>query len=142
MRRYSKAIKADVRADEPAKMPERCPYLSRAGHSHALPPGFRKDVTPVICTPEGLRTLQMRRSSAAVKADVRRRMSPPNRQSVTRISAELGIHIVTLFNWRKAWRLQDEVVAASWKEPTGWAAFKKCTVVLETAGLKATELSA
>ena len=52
----------------------------------------------------------MRRYSEAVKADVRRRMSPPHRQSVAQISAELGIHIVTLYNWRKAWRLQGEVL--------------------------------
>jgi transposase-like protein len=28
------------------------------------------------------------------------------RQSVARISEELGIHVVTLYNWRKVWRLQ------------------------------------
>ena len=84
----------------------------------------------------------MRRYSEAVKADVRRRMSPPMRQSVAQISAELGIHIVTLYNWRKAWRLQGEVVPASEKDPEGWGATDKFTVVLETAGLNATELSA
>jgi transposase len=84
----------------------------------------------------------MRRYSEAVKADVRRRMSPPQRQSVTRISEELGIHVVTLYKWRKAWRLQGEVVPASEKEPEGWTAADKFTVVMETAGLNATELSA
>ena len=84
----------------------------------------------------------MRRYSEAVKADVRRRMSPPQRQSVAQISAELGIHVVTLYNWRKAWRLQGEVVPASEKDPEGWSATDKFTVVLETAGLNATELSA
>ena len=84
----------------------------------------------------------MRRYSEAVKADVRRRMSPPQRQSVAQISAELGIHIVTLYNWRKTWRLQGEVVPASEKDPEGWGATDKFTVVLETAGLNATELSA
>jgi transposase len=84
----------------------------------------------------------MRRYSEAVKADVRRRMSPPHRQSVAQISAELGIHIVTLYNWRKAWRLQGEVVPASEKDPDGWSATDKFTVVLETAGLNPTELSA
>jgi transposase-like protein len=64
----------------------------------------------------------MRRYSEAVKADVRRRMSPPQRQSVAQISAELGIHVVTLYNWRKAWRLQGEVVLASEKVPGGWSA--------------------
>ena len=48
----------------------------------------------------------MRRYSEAVNADVRRRMSPPHRQTVAQISAELDIHVVTLYNWRKAWRLQ------------------------------------
>ena len=84
----------------------------------------------------------MRRYSEAVKADVRRRMSPPHRQSVAQISAELGIHIVTLYNWRKAWRLQGEVVPASEKDPDSWSAADKFTVVLETAGLNSTELSA
>jgi transposase len=62
----------------------------------------------------------MRRYSEAVKADVRRRMSPPQRQSVVRISEELGIHVITLYKWRKTWRLQGEVVPASEKEPEGW----------------------
>ena len=84
----------------------------------------------------------MRRYSEAVKADVRRRMRPPNRQSVARISEELGIHVVTLYNWRKTWRLQGEVVPASEKEPEGWSTADKFMVVLETAGLNATELSA
>ena len=84
----------------------------------------------------------MRRYSEAVKTDVRKRMSPPQRQSVARISEELGIHVMTLYKWRKAWRLQGEVVPASEKEPEGWSAADKFTVVLETAELNATELSA
>jgi transposase len=84
----------------------------------------------------------MRRYSEAVEADVRRRMSPPHRQGVAQISAELGIHVVTLYNWRKDWRLQGEVVPASEKDPDGWSAADKFTVVLETAGLNATELGA
>ena len=84
----------------------------------------------------------MRRYREAVKADVRRRMSPPQRQSVAQISAELGIHVVTLYSWRKTWRLQGEVVPATEKEPEGWSAADKFTVVMETAGLNATELSA
>jgi len=84
----------------------------------------------------------MRRYSESVRADVRKRMSPPQRQSVARISEELGIHVMTLYKWRKAWRLQGEVVPASEKEPEGWSAADKFTVVLETAGLNATELSA
>ena len=84
----------------------------------------------------------MRRYSEMVKTDVRRRMSPPARQSVTQISKELGIHIATLYAWRKAWRLQGEVVPASEKAPESWSSADKFTVVLESSGLNATELGA
>jgi transposase-like protein len=84
----------------------------------------------------------MRRYSEAIKADVRRRMSPPNRQSVARISGELGIHVITLYKWSKTWRLEGEVVPASHKDPEGWGASDKFTVVLETAAFNATKLSA
>jgi len=80
--------------------------------------------------------------SEAVKADLMMRMSPLHRQSVAQISARLGIHIVTPYNWRKAWWLQGEVVPASENDPDGWSAVDNFTVVLETAGLNATELSA
>jgi len=68
-------------------------------------------------------------------------MSPPHNHSVAHISSELGIHVVTLYNWKKAWRLQEEVVLASEKEPDGWSAAEKFMVMLEIAGLNATELS-
>ena len=48
--------------------------------------------------------------SMSVQADVRKRMSPPNRQDVPQISKELGIHRSTLYQWRSNWRLQREVV--------------------------------
>lgn len=40
----------------------------------------------------------MRRYSETVKTDLRRRMGPTHRQSFERISEELGIHVVTLYN--------------------------------------------
>ena len=45
---------------------------------------------------------------SAVQADVRKRMSPSNRQDVPQISKELGIHRSTLYQWRSNWRLQGE----------------------------------
>ena len=84
----------------------------------------------------------MRRYNETIKADVKRRMSPPARQSVAQISKELGIHLATLYAWRKAWRLQGEVVPASEKDPDGWSAADKFTVVLESAGLNTSELGA
>jgi len=58
-----------------------------------------------------------------------------SRQSVARISEETGIHICTLYVWRKRWRLEGEVVPATQKDPDGWGAADKFKVVLETAGL-------
>ena len=84
----------------------------------------------------------MRRYSETVKADVKRRMSPPARQSMAQISKELGIHLATLYAWRKTWRFQGEVVPASEKAPETWSSADKFTVVLESAGLNATELGA
>jgi hypothetical protein len=83
----------------------------------------------------------MRPYSEAFKADVRRRMGPPHRQSVADIAQELGILVITLYKWRKTWRLQ-EVVPATQKDPEGWGPADKFTVVLETAGLNSTELAA
>ena len=68
-------------------------------------------------------------------------MSPPARQSVARISEKTVIPIATLYAWRKGWRLEGEVVPASQKDPEGWSAADKFTVVLEAAGLNTTKLS-
>ena len=46
--------------------------------------------------------------SLAVQADVRKRMSPPNRQDVPQISKELGIHQSTLYQWRSNWQLPHQ----------------------------------
>lgn len=53
----------------------------------------------------------MRHYSEAFKADIRKRMSPPAWQSVTRISEETGIHICTLYPWCKGLRLGGDVRA-------------------------------
>jgi len=42
--------------------------------------------------------------------------------------------VASLYNWRKTWRLQGEVVPASEKDPEGWDATDKFTVVLEPLG--------
>ena len=83
----------------------------------------------------------MRRYCEAVKADVRRRMSPPQRQSMAQIAEELGIHVLTLYKWCTTWRLQGEERRPSEKVPKSWSAAEKITVEVETAGLKATELT-
>ena len=68
-------------------------------------------------------------------------MSPQDRQDVSQIHKEVSIHRSTLYKWRSNWRLQAVVVPASEKDPDSWSAADKFTVVLETAGFNATELS-
>lgn len=46
-------------------------------------------------------------------------MSPPMRERLAQISAELRNHVIIIHNWGKAWRLQGELIAASEKEPEG-----------------------
>jgi hypothetical protein len=47
------------------------------------------------------------------------------------------IHGITLYAWRKSWRQQGAEVQASEKDPAGWGAADKFTVVLKTPGLNA-----
>lgn len=49
--------------------------------------------------------------------------------------------MIPLYKWRKALRLQGEVVPASQKDPEGLGSSDKFTVLLETAGLNSTELA-
>ena len=64
------------------------------------------------------------------------------RYSVAGISEELSIHVITFSKWSKAWQLQRELVPASKEDPKGRTATDKLTVLLESAGLSATKLSA
>jgi transposase-like protein len=108
-----------------------------------IPPSARKDdASPSrpLFNQGALWSDSMRRYSEAVKVDVRRRMSPPQRQSVAQIPTELGINVVILYSWWKAWGLQGHVVPASQKYPEGWGPADKFTVVLETAGQNETEM--
>ncbi len=68
-------------------------------------------------------------------------MSPPHHQIVARISEELGIHVITPYHLRKTWRLQGKVVLTFEKGPEGWGVSDKFALVLENAGLNATQLS-
>jgi transposase-like protein len=74
--------------------------------------------------------------SMADQADVSKRTSPPNRQSVAEISEKLGIELATLYKWRKAWRLQQEMVASSEKGSGGWRAADKFTLEQKSSQAK------
>jgi len=83
----------------------------------------------------------MCRYSKAVNADVSGRISPPHWQSAARISEELSIREITLYKCTKTSGLEGEAVPASQMDPDGWSTSDKFPLVLESAGLNATELS-
>jgi len=76
------------------------------------------------------------------RAAVRKRMSPPNRESVAQIARDTGITEQTLYNWRRSWQQQGDLVPATGKSAEQWSAAAKFAVVLQTAGLNGTELGA
>ena len=46
----------------------------------------------------------------AVRAEIRHRMSPPNRESVAQIARDTGITTQTLYNWRSQWQKEGQLV--------------------------------
>jgi transposase-like protein len=76
----------------------------------------------------------------AVRAEIRNRMSPPNRESVAEIARSTGITTQTLYNWRGQWQKQGQLVPATSKAPEQWAAADKLAAVIQSAALSGPEL--
>ncbi|MBC1260797.1 helix-turn-helix domain-containing protein [Synechococcus sp. BSF8S] len=49
----------------------------------------------------------------AMRAEIRDRMSPPNRGSVAEIARSTGITTQTLYNWRRQWQNEGQLVPAT-----------------------------
>ena len=74
----------------------------------------------------------------AVRAEIRKRMSPPNRETVAEIARSTGITTQTLYNWRGQWQKQGQLVPATSKAPEQWAAADKLAAVIQSAGSQRT----
>lgn len=84
----------------------------------------------------------MRTYSEEYKANVVKKMLPPNNQSVPELSAETGIPKDTLYTWRSKHREAKGVaVPAHDRAAEKWSSEEKFAVVLETAALSEVELS-
>ena len=57
---------------------------------------------------------------ATVRDAIRKRMSPPNQESVAQIARDTGITTQTLYNWRLQWQKQGQLVPATTKPPEQW----------------------
>lgn len=75
------------------------------------------------------------------KEAVIQKMMPPINMSVSALSAETGITLSTLYNWRKQAKSRGVVVPGDGKNAEQWSSTDKFAVVLETAALNAAELA-
>lgn len=75
----------------------------------------------------------MARYSDEFKEQAVRRMMPPNAQTVARISRDMGVSEVALYNWRNQYRDRGNAVPADSANPESWSGKNKLAVVIETA---------
>ena len=73
----------------------------------AIPRSARKDRPPPFELPRGVIERIIASYSDVFQADVKRRLSPPHRQSLAQISQNLGIHQATLYPWRNGWNVAE-----------------------------------
>lgn len=87
-------------------------------------------------------TMTSKPYDAALREQIRQRMSPPNRESVAEIARATGITSQTLYNWRWQWKKQGQLVPASNRPPEQWSAADKLSAVIQSASLSGNELGA
>jgi transposase len=75
-----------------------------------------------------------------LRAEIRQRMSPPNRESVAEIARSTGVNAQTLYSWRYRWKQEGQLVPASSKAPELWSAADKLAAVIQAAALSGTDL--
>lgn len=75
------------------------------------------------------------------KAEVIKRMMPPNNESVAQISKEEGITEATLYKWRKEARAAGTATPGNGQTSDNWSSQDKFLVVMETFAMNELELA-
>jgi transposase-like protein len=83
----------------------------------------------------------MARYSVEKKEWTLRQMMAPLNRPISELAEETGIHVVTLYSWRRKARESGVVMPGNGKGPDDWSSSEKFRVVLETMALSETELS-
>ena len=83
----------------------------------------------------------MARYTVEKKEWILRQMMPPLNRTVAALSEETGIHVVTLYAWRRKARESGVVMPGNGKGADDWSSAEKFRVVLETMTFSETELS-
>jgi len=84
----------------------------------------------------------MARYDKEFKYKVKRMMMPPSNKSVASISKETGISENTLYKWKREAKKEGLVVTDGETNSEKWTSEDKFQIVLETASLNESELSA
>lgn len=84
----------------------------------------------------------MPRYSAERKAAVLKKLLPPHNHSVASVATEEGISDATLYSWLKQCREKGVPVPGYTQSDNEWSPDAKLAVVIETATMSETELSA
>ena len=79
---------------------------------------------------------------AKFRGEIRKRMSPPSRETVTEISRATGISRQTLYSWRHLWKREGELVPARSSSAEAWDSSDKLAAVIQAAGLNGADLGA
>lgn len=82
-----------------------------------------------------------KRYSEEMKESILRRMMPPNNESVSQISKEVGITEPTLYKWRKEARLAGNLTPGDGQVSENWSSENKFLIVMETYAMNQTELA-
>ena len=79
--------------------------------------------------------------SDEIREPLLRRMLPPNNESITAISKEVGISEQTLRTWRDKARKEGYAAPGKDAVPDDWSTQDKFLVVVETASMSESELA-
>ena len=79
---------------------------------------------------------------AKFRGEIRKRMSPPSRETVTEISRATGISRQTLYSWRNPWKREGELVLARNSAAEAWDSSDMLAAVIQSSGLNGAYLGA
>ncbi len=82
----------------------------------------------------------MKQYSAEVREVALRRILPPNNESLSHVSRDMGISIQTLFNWKKKASADESISLDTTDDSSDLSSDAKFQVVLATASMNETEL--
>ena len=82
-----------------------------------------------------------KRYTEDMKETILRRMMPPNNESISQLSNELGITEPTLYKWRKEARLAGNPTPGSGQGSEQWNSEDKFLVVMETYAMNESDLA-